>query len=179
MKSIRLSLIVYFLVLIAVALGGVSVLAFRTTWTTLQDKQASTEDLIHTQFTTQCRDIRGALDRRLLHQAQLLASKARSMPIPREPAYLAIAAGIGAGPTSRATTALWIAPALTPTGPAGDPLANHMSFRLKAGIRLLHDIQIPAAAVDYYMPADEERPLEVFQTWPCNVQRPSRTSGSS
>src|SRR5712671_4651329 len=101
MKSIRLSLIVYFLVLIALALGGVSMLVYQTVSSTLKDKQAKTEELLASQFQTQCQEARLALDRKIHLQAQRLASKARNVQIPNENFFLTIAAGTGAGPTSR------------------------------------------------------------------------------
>src|SRR5947207_12150186 len=97
MRSIRLSLIVYFLVLIAVALGGVSWLAYQTAATTLHDKQASTERLIETQFQEQCKEVRATLDRRIFRQAQLLGSKARAGQVPHGVLYLASATGLGSG----------------------------------------------------------------------------------
>ena len=73
MRSIRWSLIVYFLALVGVALGAVSWLVYRTTAQTLQDKEVSTAQLIESQFRDQCDEARAALDRRLLAQARGLA----------------------------------------------------------------------------------------------------------
>ncbi len=171
MKSIRLSLIVYFLALIALALGGVSALSYQTASQTLQDKQASTENLIRTQFDAQCQQARAVLDNRLLRQAQRLASKVRFVPMPSQTlsVYLSIAVGAGSNPVSRITAPLWIAPLAVQPVPPGDfrpNLAIWMSFQLRESVRLV-ELQIPATAVDAVMPLpmDEEHHLEVFQTY--------------
>ncbi len=66
MKSIRLSLLVYFLGLLAVALGAVSVLAYRTTQRTLVPERESTAEVIESHYREQC-------DKALLDQARALA----------------------------------------------------------------------------------------------------------
>ena len=179
MKSIRLSLIVYFVVLLAFALGGVSALAYQMTATTLHDKQTSTENLIRAQFQTRCQDARTALDRQLLRQAHLLASKAGTKTIPSQPIYLTLAAASGTNPMGRLLAPLWFEPSkvwLAPGAPlVKDPFANHMHYKeLQNSVRTLVDIQIPAAAAEALMPADDDHPLEVFQTYRRNgvpVQR--------
>jgi heavy metal sensor kinase len=77
MRSIRLSLIVYFLVLLAVALGGVSWFFYQATARTLRGKEASTRELIKTQYDLQCQDLKTALDHRIQHQAWTMARVAR------------------------------------------------------------------------------------------------------
>src|SRR5262249_55421426 len=77
MRSIRLSLIVYFLVLLALALGGVSWFAYQTTAHALRAKQASTNDLIQRQYDDQCKLIRATMDERILDKAETLAKKVR------------------------------------------------------------------------------------------------------
>jgi signal transduction histidine kinase len=77
MRSIRLSLIVYFLVLLTLALGGVSWFMYQTTAQALRGKQASTNDLIRTQYGEQRDQIQKALDNHLNRQAQALAKNAR------------------------------------------------------------------------------------------------------
>jgi heavy metal sensor kinase len=89
MKSIRLSLIVYFLVLLAVALGAVSGFVYESTHRSLlskkatlarllQDKEASTSKLVQTQYEDRCREERAKLDEALWSQARTLASLAQS-----------------------------------------------------------------------------------------------------
>lgn len=77
MRSIRLSLVVYFLVLLALALGVVSVLAYRSTQQTLLDKQLATEELIREQCQKQCDDERVRLQNELLDCASNLARETR------------------------------------------------------------------------------------------------------
>jgi hypothetical protein len=55
MRSIRLSLIVYLLVFLALALGVASVLVYRTTKQTLLDKKAIIAGLLQTQYLESCR----------------------------------------------------------------------------------------------------------------------------
>jgi two-component system, OmpR family, heavy metal sensor histidine kinase CusS len=65
-RSIRLSLLFYFLGLLAIALGAASVLAYQTAQRTLNDKKETTEKLVNDQFARNC-------DEALLNQAQALA----------------------------------------------------------------------------------------------------------
>lgn len=167
MKSIRLSLIVYFLALLALALGGVSALYYQTTFKTLHDKQASTENLILSQFEKQCQQARSALDRRLLRQAQLLASKATTPQVPASTIYFSSAAASYAGPFGRMLSPLLLAPAMSQPGDFQVNLANYMAFRLGGGVRLV-ELRIPSTAVDAYMPMEDDHPLEVFQTYRWN-----------
>jgi signal transduction histidine kinase len=73
MKSIRVSLTVYFLVLLTLALGTASLLAYQTSYLTLQDKKAATEELIDKQYAARCKEEEDRLNRRLLDQAETLA----------------------------------------------------------------------------------------------------------
>ena len=77
MRSIRLSLTVYFLALLAVALGAASVLVYRTAHKTLLDKQRSTEALVRAQYDERCRAEADRFDKNLLAQAQTLAKLAQ------------------------------------------------------------------------------------------------------
>jgi heavy metal sensor kinase len=72
-KSIRLSLMVYFLGLLAVALGMASLLVYRIAEQTLEAKKCATEDLIRTQFQKRQEQERDNFDKALLAQAQSLA----------------------------------------------------------------------------------------------------------
>ncbi len=73
MRSIRASLMVYFLGLLALALVTASLLAYQTSYLTLQDKKAATEALIEKQYTDSCKRDRDRLDRRLADQAEAVA----------------------------------------------------------------------------------------------------------
>ena len=74
MRSIRLSLVVYFLGLLAAALGVASVLAYRTAQKTLAEKRKTTEQLIQAQYEERCRKERQRLDEKLVQQAHTLAA---------------------------------------------------------------------------------------------------------
>src|SRR5262249_33630848 len=73
MRSIRLSLMVYFLALLGVALGAVSLLVYRTTRETLLAKQANTERRLEAEFKDSCDKERARLEYALLSQARTLA----------------------------------------------------------------------------------------------------------
>jgi signal transduction histidine kinase len=115
MKSIRLSLMVYFLGLLVLALGTASLLAYQTSYLTLQEKKATTEELINTQYEARCKDENDRLDRRLLDQAERLAQLVAfsiELPMPREERQAAtfaslLAAAPGQTETASAQVYLW------------------------------------------------------------------------
>jgi heavy metal sensor kinase len=76
-KSIRLSLLVYFLGLLGVALGAASWLLYRTAYEQLVDKKESTEKLINARFKERIKEEKDRLDEELLYQAQKLAGLVR------------------------------------------------------------------------------------------------------
>ncbi len=73
MKSIRLSLMVYFLALLAAALLAASLLVYRIADQTLQDKQRAMRQLIDKQYSERCEKEKARLDADLLAQARSLA----------------------------------------------------------------------------------------------------------
>lgn len=77
MRSIRLSLVVYFLGLLCVALAVASLLLHDTAKRTLAAKQQAAEDLVEARYEERVRETRQKLDYRLLSQAKALASRAR------------------------------------------------------------------------------------------------------
>lgn len=77
MRSIRLSLLLYFLGLLALALGTASVLAYQTAEGTLQAKKTTTRKLLDSQYRDSCRIEDARLDEGLLQQAQLIAKLMR------------------------------------------------------------------------------------------------------
>jgi signal transduction histidine kinase len=77
MRSIRLSLAVYFLALLALALGTASWLIDRTARRTLEDKRRATEELVRSQYSERCREAEQKLNDTLLSQAQTLATLTR------------------------------------------------------------------------------------------------------
>jgi len=77
-KSIRLSLIVYFLGLLALAQGGVSLFVYQTSEATLRSKERSTRALLQARYENQCQTVHEEFDSRLLRRAQTLAQLAQS-----------------------------------------------------------------------------------------------------
>jgi two-component system heavy metal sensor histidine kinase CusS len=73
MKSIRLSLMVYFLALLAVALLASSLLVYRNAVEYRDAEEKAKEQLIEAQYQRRCRDVEHQLDQALLTQAQTLA----------------------------------------------------------------------------------------------------------
>ena len=73
MRSIRLSLMVYFLALLAVALLASSLLVYRNAEEYRDAEQKAREQLIEAQYQERCRDKEHQLDQALLTQAQTLA----------------------------------------------------------------------------------------------------------
>jgi heavy metal sensor kinase len=73
MRSIRLSLMVYFLALLAVALLAASLLVYRNAEQTLASKQQAMENLIQEQYRVRSREEERRLDESLLAQATALA----------------------------------------------------------------------------------------------------------
>ncbi|MHB1426009.1 MAG: sensor histidine kinase [Gemmataceae bacterium] len=77
MKSIRLSLMVYFLALLVVALTAASLLVYGNAEQTLQEKQTAMEKGIESQYLDRCNEENKRLDEELLAQAQTLAKLAQ------------------------------------------------------------------------------------------------------
>jgi heavy metal sensor kinase len=77
MKSIRLSLLLYFLVLLTVVLGAVSVWAYQFTYAILEANGQVQEKLLKKQCDSDCERERNRFDKALEQKAQNLASQAR------------------------------------------------------------------------------------------------------
>ena len=77
MKSIRLSLLIYFLVLLAMALGAVSVLAYRETERALAAKETIVQEQYKKQYADACRNEQRKFDRALLGQARTFGLQAQ------------------------------------------------------------------------------------------------------
>jgi heavy metal sensor kinase len=73
-RSIRVSLLVWFLGLLTLALGGLSLFVYHTSSRTLRDKKETTKELLRAQYKERCEDARKQLDKDLLDQARVLAS---------------------------------------------------------------------------------------------------------
>src|SRR5262245_40066100 len=82
MKSIRLSLMVYFLGLLALGLGAVSLLVYQTTHQTLLAKKHATEQLLEAQYRADCNEKRERVDHALLAQATALSKVVDFVPKP-------------------------------------------------------------------------------------------------
>src|SRR5262245_8462673 len=115
MRSIRLSLIVYFLLLLAAALGSVSILVYRITAQVLSDKQEATRQLLLTQHDERRKDELKKTDDDLLSHATLLLNLARSQydndrtfPLKNGLTSLGIL-NTGMMPQAQLTTPLWLA----------------------------------------------------------------------
>jgi heavy metal sensor kinase len=78
MKSIRLSLVLYFLVLLGLALLAVSWLVYRNTQETLRTKEANIEALLEQRLKADQEHKKEELDARMVRRAQTLASLAQS-----------------------------------------------------------------------------------------------------
>ncbi len=78
MKSIRLSLIVYFLALLALALGAASALVYETASQSLLDKQASMAKLVNSQYAERCHGEEQRLDKQLEDEAAGLVKEVRA-----------------------------------------------------------------------------------------------------
>jgi heavy metal sensor kinase len=129
MRSIRLSLLVYFLGLLAAVLGVVSVLVYDTTQKTLADKKEATEKLINRQYEDLCANERARLDEALLSDARnLVTGRARIQmdfePWPLSPqdggktqrqqmGYAVTILAAGPAPNGHVVLSLWAAQALS------------------------------------------------------------------
>src|SRR5262249_54041013 len=76
MKSIRLSLMLYFLVLLGLALGAVAVSAYQYTQYTLEAKVETRRELLKTYYERDCERERQNLDDALRQRARTLADQA-------------------------------------------------------------------------------------------------------
>lgn len=150
MRSIRLSLLVYFLLLSTAALAAVSWLVYQTTAQSLERRRLDSRRLVETQYQARAAEARAALDRRLLRQAQALASMARSSWLHPEGLYpLGFIAAVPL-PQSHVQMPLWLAEGALPS--LMTKLANH---RLVIYIESADDM-IPFTGVG--------QPQEYFQT---------------
>ena len=77
MRSIRLSLICYFLGLLLLALGVASLLVYQSAESTLQAKEEATVELIQARFAQRRAEARREVDDRLLGQAFTLAGRVK------------------------------------------------------------------------------------------------------
>src|SRR5690349_21397686 len=124
MKSIRVSLIVYFCLLLALGLGAASVLVYRSAAGALREKQEVNRKLLQTQCKEREQEEKARFDERLLTKASFVASQAQIQFQP-ERGRLAQSVLLGLMNDSQAHlfAALWLAQAssrspITPIPPS-------------------------------------------------------------
>jgi heavy metal sensor kinase len=119
MRSIRLSLLVYFLVLVSASLGVASLFVYTVARRTLRDKEEAAATLIDARYEERRREAEALLDERLLSHAKVLAGRVRPesrwgwIYRDRDKRYFHLAA-LGlltsrAGPNAFATSPFWLA----------------------------------------------------------------------
>jgi heavy metal sensor kinase len=159
MRSIRLSLVVYFLGLLLVALGVASVLVYRTVQRTLQDKEQTSRTLIQARYEDRCREERQRLDEKLRTRAQTLARmvqikihwgrmSARYLPM------LGVLTG-RVGPNAHLQVPLWLA-----QGPWWGRNPFHPPNSFETWRKIVADVNLTDS--DVLLPL-EEHPGEYFQ----------------
>jgi signal transduction histidine kinase len=121
MRSIRLSLVIYILALLALALGAVSLLVFHTVHQTLLAKKAASKDLLEAQYKERCDKEKAKFDQALAYQAQTLLGltgfQAPSRLHFREHyAYSGLVAAL-ASPNGQFLAAGWLAESARPGSP--------------------------------------------------------------
>jgi heavy metal sensor kinase len=80
MKSIRLTLIVFFLVLLVLALGAVSAVVYQTTHQSLMAKEATARERLQERFDRSSAEVKKKFDDALLHRAEQVANVAQAPP---------------------------------------------------------------------------------------------------
>jgi two-component system, OmpR family, heavy metal sensor histidine kinase CusS len=80
MRSIRVSLIGYFLALLVLGLGGVCLLTYRIAAATIRDKEESSKRLLEAELRDRTKEIRDGLDQYLLRRANLVISRHHRPP---------------------------------------------------------------------------------------------------
>jgi heavy metal sensor kinase len=118
MKSIRLALVFYFLVLLLLALGAVSAVVYQTTSQGLHAKEVRTRELLHDRFEARCRAERDKVDASLLRQARGLASfdRRRAWDRNRSLTSLGVLAAAASpwSPSGQMLAPLWLAESNNP-----------------------------------------------------------------
>ncbi|MBY0524398.1 MAG: HAMP domain-containing histidine kinase [Gemmataceae bacterium] len=113
MKSIRLSLVVYFLVLLGLTLGTASALAYWTTAQTVDSRRAATRKLLCEKYQRKCQREKTKMDDNLLAQATTMARltqfqfQSTRFRVPTLGPLGLLSAGLN--PSGYAVVPLWIA----------------------------------------------------------------------
>jgi heavy metal sensor kinase len=158
MRSIRLSLMVYFLVLLALGLGSISVLSYRRTEWVQKGRADARQELLRERYDEDRKAERAKLDNLLLNQAWYLAGHAQfKYPDPLEAQlYFDLLAPLASlnmpvAPTSPLVLPVWY----TDRSQYGDHM--HPSFRFRS---MLAQIEVSESSMPKY---SEEQALGYFQ----------------
>jgi signal transduction histidine kinase len=151
-RSIRLSLIVYFLLLLAAALGASGWLVYRTADEKLNAEQMTNYRLLATQYEDQTTAIKARLDQDLLSQARTVAQLAQVQPQFRR---LEVAQFMPVGALSAA---------LAPQGNLLIPTWIASGTRSPLNLQLLRRLATEIVVVDEELPRDPAvGQIEYFQ----------------
>ncbi len=153
MRSIRFSLIVYFLLLIAVTLGAISYLVYRSSSQMLHANHERTIELLREKHERKCKEVRAAFDRRILRRAQTLASLGRRNAVHYEAFFFLGAIGGSSTANGHLSTAVWLSESMHP----------QLSVEV---YRLLPNIHIQDA--EAVMASGKDEAEEFFQTYEHN-----------
>jgi two-component system heavy metal sensor histidine kinase CusS len=143
MKSVRLSLVVYFALLLGGALGAVSLLAYRQAAASLQERQKSLEQMLQAKYEERQRLENEQLDAALLADARNLASLVQvqiKVPRLREPVWC----GLGLLTASLCPSAYYVCPVWV-----AESVPGPVSFHLRA-------IDLTPQLHRFLLPADPE-----------------------
>jgi heavy metal sensor kinase len=162
MRSIRHSLIVYFLFLLTGALSAVSWFAYQTTAQSLRERQRDSRQLIEAQCEARIRMVGEDLDRNILKQAQRMASLARSQTYHLEGLYPLGLVSAAAMPGGHLNIPLWLAYDIHP---------KDGSFGLAPFVQRSQSVITHIADADLLIPEpDDDHGQEYFQTYRHNGQ---------
>ncbi|HMF18675.1 MAG TPA: ATP-binding protein [Gemmataceae bacterium] len=156
MKSIRLALIVYFLLLLGCALGGVSWFVYQTASNALHAKEAGNRDHLKASYQAECEKARASFDRRLFEQAQVLRGKVVLHRDHYETLAMLAALGWPAMPDGHLSMPLLLAEGLY------DKLGSQIWFRQPLRIEAMEMSEEPRVFFQFYN--DKGRVLERSST---------------
>jgi heavy metal sensor kinase len=120
MKSIRLSLVVYFLLLLIAVLGAVSWFVHQLAAGALDERYKAAQDLVRSQYAAHCSELQAGFDRRVLRQAHYVAAMSRTS-VHVEAAYPAGLIGVAMVPQPHLHVWLWLNEGIAPPWRPRDP----------------------------------------------------------
>jgi heavy metal sensor kinase len=157
MRSIRFSLLVYFLGLLVLALGAVSAFAYWTTAENVAERTRTARESIEKDYQARCREERSKLDDALLYQARMVAGLVQSQSHKDRLRYLGLLPlgmlSAGLNPNGYALMPVWLA-----EGTRG-ALAYHI-YRAAAS-----EIQLAEEDLPEYVEGAEEQYFQINQEW--------------